>query len=259
MSVDSELVKLAQEIEFGQAWPRPVCPSCPTGHVQFSSPVVFESLKSASERDHPYFDAEWIHGTFTVEGKCTNPECVQDVHGTGDYRVDHSQDFDFTEAGEFIGAPYTDFYSITHIHPPLLIMPIPKSSPPIVREAIVRASRVLFADPGLAATALRATVERFLTSESISAANQNGKFRTAHGRIDEWKLANPDRSSVADLFVAVKWIGNAGTHEDSKLTAAEVLEGARMLDEAFHRLFDGPEIDNYARTVNDAKGPPPES
>lgn len=120
MSVDVELVRLAQEIESSQSWPRPVCPSCPSGHVQFSSPTEFESLKSASERDHPYFDAEWIHGTFTVSGKCSNPECAQDVHGTGDFRVDHSREFDFTEAGEFIGVPYATYYSVTHIHPPVV-------------------------------------------------------------------------------------------------------------------------------------------
>ena len=83
----------------------------------------------------------------------------------------------------------------------------------------------------------------------------NGEFRSAHSRINEWKNADPTRPAVADLFFAVKWLGNAGTHEDSDLTTIEVLDGARVLDEAFHRLFLGADIDKHVQTINAAKGP----
>lgn len=254
MSVDAELFKMGKSIESGQSWPRPLCPSCPVGHIDFASPQEHESLKS--EREHPYFDPEWIHGTFDIQGRCTNPGCLQVVHAAGDYQVEHSRSFDISEIGEFMGVPYSAYYSIRQVHPPLLIMSIPKSAPSEIREAIVRASRVLFADPGLAATALRATVERFLTVEGIPAVTASGKFQTAHQRINEWKTIEPKRESVAELLHAVKWLGNVGTHEDSKLKSVEVLEGAKLLDEAFHRLFDSPDIDKYARAVNSAKGPP---
>lgn len=120
---------------------------------------------------------------------------------------------------------------------------------------MLRASRVLFADPGLAATALRATVERFLSSEGISTTRSTGQFRNVHEHIKEWRDADSNRPSVADLLFAVKWLGNAGTHEDSDLTTIEVLDGARVLNEAFHRLFTGPDIDAHAQAINAAKGP----
>ena len=53
----------------------------------------------------------------------------------------------------------------------------------------------------------------------------------------------------------MKWLGNVGTHEDSDLTTAEVLDGAILLDEAFHRLYTGPDIDARAQTINTAEGP----
>ena len=114
---------------------------------------------------------------------------------------------------------------------------------------------MLFADPGLAATALRATVERFLTSENISAIDEKGRFRSVHKRIEEWRDASESRIPIAELLFAVKWIGNAGTHEVSDLTIAEVLEGAEVLNEAFHKLFTAASIEEYARSVNAAKGP----
>ncbi len=255
MPVDPALSDLAKTIESGQPWPRPACPSCQTGYIGFAPPTEDESHDSASARNHPAFEPEWISGTFVVRGQCENPECQQAVHGTGDYRVDYSQKSNRDYEFENYGPPYSSYYTLTHLHPPMLMMPIPKSAPDEVREGVLRASRVLFADPGLAATALRGTVERFLTSEGIVATRSTGQFRNAHERINEWLAADPNRPPVADLLFAVKWLGNAGTHEDSDLTTIEVLDGARVLDEAFHRLFTGPDIDAHAQTINAAKGP----
>lgn len=253
MSVDPALSGFAKAIESGQGWPRPACPSCQSGYIGFSSPTEEESHESASARNHPGFEPEWISGTFAIRGQCENPECQQVVHGTGDYRVGYAQKSNLDEM-EY-SSLYSTYFTVAHLHPPLLLMPIPKSAPGEVREGVLRASRVLFADPGLAATALRATVERFLTSQGVSATRSTGQFRNVHERINEWRDADSDRPPVADLFFAVKWLGNAGTHEDSDLTTIEVLDGARVLDEAFHRIFTGPDIDAHAQIINAAKGP----
>lgn len=256
MSVDPALHEFAREIESGQPWPRPGCPACGRGHIRFESPVNAESL--ASERGHPGFDWGWIRGTFAILGECENPNCRQTVHGTGDYRVDHAEK-SYPSAEEQLrsGPPYSAFYRVAHLHPPILLMPIPRSAPDEVKEAVLRASRVLYVDPGLAATALRAAVERFMTTERIAATNVQGRFRNAHIRIEEWRGADSTRAPVADLFFAVKWLGNTGTHEDSTLTTAEVLDGAELLDEAFHRIYTGPDLDAMAQTITAAhrRGP----
>lgn len=254
MPVDPALFNIAKPIESDQPWPRPTCPTCQTGYVAFASPTEHEGHASIALRDHPAFDPEWVAGTFVVRGQCENPECQQAVHGTGDFSVGYSQESNMDDP-EYYGPSYSKYYTITHLHPPMLLMPIPQSAPGQVREAVLRASRVLFADAGLAATALRTAVERFLTSENIPADRTTGKFRNVHERIKEWRDADPKRPPVADLLFAVKWLGNAGTHEDSDLTTNEVLDGARVLDEAFHRLFTGPDIDAHARTINTARGP----
>lgn len=253
MTIDPALEELARPIEAGRPWPRPACPNCQTGYIAFSAPAEHEGHGSASARNHPAFEPEWISGTFTILGQCENPECKQSMHGTGDYRVAYSKSSDYDEY-DYGGPPYSSYYTVNHLHPPIQILPTPRSAPEEVREGVSRASRVLFADPALAATALRATVERFLTSQGISAIRANGQFRPAHERIKEWGEADPKRPSVADLFFAVKWLGNAGTHEDAELTVMEVLDGARVLEEALHRLFTGPDIDEHARMINTAKG-----
>jgi hypothetical protein len=208
-----------------------------------------------SARNHSAFEPEWVAGTFSVLGECENPECGQKMHGTGDYTVAYAKKSVSDEPWQDPQPEYSEYYQLSHLYPaPRLIQP-PKSAPGEVQEGLLRAARVLLADAGLAGTALRASVERFLTSEGISAVDSSGRFRNAHVRIQEWGATDVGRKSVANLFLAIKWLGNAGTHEDSDLTILEVLEGADVLDEAFHRVYTGPDIDARAQSINSARGP----
>lgn len=134
-------------------------------------------------------------------------------------------------------------------------MSVPARAPEAVRDGILRASRVLFTDPGLAATALRTTVEGFLTSEGISETKEDGGFRGIEDRIAEWRKNSKTLNPVANAFFAVKWIGNAGAHRTSGLTVKDVLLGAGILGEAFHKLFTASDIEKSVRGINRAKGP----
>lgn len=255
MAVDVALRYLAKSIESGQSWPRPRCPACGSGHIRFGMPEESEGYASASERDHPAFEPDWIKGTFLIRGQCENPNCAQVVHGTGDYRVDDACESVPFDPHNQLGRPYSSYYRVVHLHPAMLLMSIPESAPTEVREGVLRASRVMFADPGMAATALRATVERLLTFEGVPSIDASGRFCSAHRRIETWQDANASRIPVAELLFAVKWLGNAGTHEDSSLSVLDVLDGASLLDEAFHRIYAGPDIDARAQSINTARGP----
>ncbi|WP_456695518.1 DUF4145 domain-containing protein [Aeromicrobium sp. P5_D10] len=158
---------------------------------------------------------------------------------------------------EWQGSSYASYFTFQNFSPPLALMRLPNSTPSQVQDGVDRAAAVLFVDPGLAATALRLVVEQFLTTQGIPDRRQAGGYINADERIKTWQAAASDRSRVAGLLLAVKWIGNAGTHSLSTLTITEVLDGVEFLNEAFHALFVGPDIDARARAINEAKGPVP--
>jgi len=245
--VDAALISFGSPVEEGN-WPRPRCPRCDHSTVRFSQPHEVESIDSARLRLHgdPDWEPLWINGAFNAAATCQNSACGQVVFTVGTYRVDYAKRYRVDQ--------YSRWYTVDYACPPFLLMRVPRSAPIEVRDGIERASRLLLADPGLAATGLRATVERFLTSQGTASRAANGGFLSAHQRINNWR-ATCDAPNVADLFMAVKWIGNSGTHEVSDLTIEEVLDGVEFLDEAFHRLFIGPDLDLRAEAVNEAKGP----
>lgn len=254
MAVEKALRALGGDLEEGVPWPRPKCPACDTGHIRFAEPDAVPD--PGVDISHWAFEPEWVRGTFSVRGTCENPACEQAVHGVGDYYVAYAKQSRSDDPDAERTPSWAEFYRVAHLHPPILLMPIPESAPDTVRDGILRSSRVFLVNPSLAATALRATVESFLSSEGISANTPSGGFRTLDDRIKEWGGVDPSRSAVEDLFLAVKWIGNAGTHETPVLSTDEVLDGAGLLDEAFHRLFTGPDLDAKARSVNDAHRKP---
>lgn len=258
MTVDVQLAALTKPIEEGDDWPRPRCPKCASGHIRFGRPAEDEDHASATSKDHVAWEPEWIHGTFSIRGECENPSCRLAAHGSGDFWVSYATrryDSYWDEAQE----TYAKFYRLAHIHPAPQLMAMPEGTPALLQEGIRRASRVFLADPPFAATALRSVVEALLTDQGVPALTPNGKFLSADKRIREWEAAGPNREATARLLLAVKWIGNEGTHEVGNLSAEDVLEGASFLDEAFHRLYIGPDLDFRAQQINSLREDPPAS
>ncbi|WP_030528825.1 DUF4145 domain-containing protein [Phycicoccus jejuensis] len=253
MTVDKGVLQLTRPIEEGDQWPRVQCSICGSGRVTFEEPVQHESTSSIAAHRHFAWEPEWIRGSFTVAGRCENPRCGTVFAGAGSYSINYRENRE-VEYGDD-GPHYSGFYQCEVLYPHVLLLTVPESTPPDVQEAIHRAGRVILSDPGLAATALRSGVERFLTHQGVSATDEKGRFVSAAKRIKTWGEAASGRREIARLFDAARWLGNTGTHEDSDITVEEVLQGVTILDEAFHRIYTGPDVDLLAQRINDARGP----
>ncbi|MCU1535122.1 MAG: hypothetical protein JWR53_1603 [Glaciihabitans sp.] len=247
----STLRKLGKAIEEDNVWPRPLCPVCGEGYVAFDAPRTLENSQSERAHDHQAWEPEWIFGRFSADGHCENQNCRQAVVAVGTYKVEMANE----NQVDYNYLRYSQFFSIEHFVPPLNLLLLPEDAPDEVRDAVNRAGRLLFLDPGLSATALRASVERFLTTQGIPGMSSSGNFVSLDRRLKQWKTSGADQR-VVDLLLAVKWIGNEGTHEVSDMTVSDVLDGAEFIDEAFHHLFVAPDIDARAERVNASKGRP---
>lgn len=130
-------------------------------------------------RDHDAWDPEWEHGTFLAQGSCGAAKCQQVVIATGTWRVDYKTDGGYPES---YADQYATFYRVGHVHPPLRLMELPEDADLDealggVADALRTAGAVLLSAPGLAATALRSCVERFLSSEGVPSKTGKGGFR----------------------------------------------------------------------------------
>ena len=76
-----------------------------------------------------------------------------------------------------------------------------------------------------------------------------------HTRITDFKNQNSD---AADLLLAVKWLGNSGSHADvATLTRDDMLDGMELLERALHLVYDdtAKRLAKLARDINRRRGP----
>ncbi|MFX0593308.1 DUF4145 domain-containing protein [Melissospora conviva] len=240
--------------------PHIFCPTCSRGHLEKSTDFTTQ-LSGQSLREREYaedWDPDWIRGVFVGILTCSLTHCSERVAIVGDYEVvymdtrsDASQEY----------APWVSRYRLRFARPAPLIVNCPPRTPPTVQNAAMAAATVIWTDPAGAAGRLRVAVEELMTAQRISRSKLENKKgggqrrvpRTAHERIKEFELIKPD---VAGVLMAVKWIGNSGSHK-SGLSVQDVLDGAQMLSLALRLLYDpsDAELLRRAALVNRHRGP----
>ena len=229
-------------------WPDATCPICGVGNLRIDSIKRHETSTSEEWHRHDGFEPEWIAGFFTAVLRCQRSKCREIVIASGEWRVRerpfHNWEHPFSQM------EYDDEYRLQAAIPPLPIMTEVGFCPEPVQEALAKASRVIWMDPGAAGNRLRLAVELALDAMDI----QRTGGLNAHARI---KLLHAKNAEAAKYLEAVKWIGNQATHEDS-LTPSDVLEAARILHRALELLFDprSGAIERRTQEIINAKGLP---
>jgi hypothetical protein len=207
-----------------------------------------ESMAKYSRRTH---DASVIVGHFHGVLKCTFGKCAESVTVAGDFCVD----YDVTDDGR---TTEFEYFWLRYSAPALTLVKPPPGTPDTVIAAIKSAAGVIWLDPSAAANRLRVATEELLTAQKVrrTTINKNRKREQliTHDRIVAFKKVQP---KAADALLAVKWIGNVGSH-DSTLTVSDILNGAEMLGYALRLLYDktDAEIEREIRRVNARKGRP---
>lgn len=236
-------------------WPRALCPECFEGSLALQSTSQYPDVKSRAhiELVRRNLDGpDELSGSFTGVLKCDNHGCGREVVIAGDWAF--SWDFDDVQERERL----VDFFVLRFISPAPRLLLTPKRTPSDVVESIAMASSVVWVSPDLAAAQLRLAVEELLTARGVRrtalTAKRKRRRLSAHERLAILGATHPE---VVHALEAVKWIGNAGTHEKG-LTVEDVLTGAKFLELALRRLYDTSEAELLAtaKEINHRRGLP---
>jgi hypothetical protein len=230
-------------------WPYVECPTCRIGALIPDFLKGTASPRSLHDYDQNH-DGSLINGHFHGVLKCTFSQCEERVTVAGDYDVD----FDADDEG--YTRPF-DFFKLRYAAPPLDVLVPPVGTPEAVVQAIKSAGRIVWIDPGAAANRLRVAIEELLTDYGMrrtKIVNHKRVRLSTHAQIEEFKRYE---LLVGDTLEAVKWIGNAGSHEQD-LTAKDVIDGAEILGYALRLLYDksDEQMERRIRAVNKRKGLP---
>jgi hypothetical protein len=232
------LIKDLREIAKGfpenlEDWPHIPCPTCTRGALLPvpDSFVAEESVTSKSLHDHDAWEPEWIQGGFHCVLTCRRETCDH-VRVIGEMTVGLAGRYD---------VQYEQYLTPTMFFPALPLLESRDLCPSEVGERVDAAAKILWLDPNAAANRIRAAVEALMDDRGVirKKLNRAGKAvrLSLDDRIATFKTALPQHADAADLLLAVKWIGNVGSHEDV-LRIPDVLEGVEFLDHALSLIYD---------------------
>ena len=232
------------------------CPTCEKGNLRIKKDTFHsvETSESRKVRGHQDWDPDWIEYSYSCLLICSNDACKEVVANSGKGIVD--VDFDYDEDGNSKQI-WTDFFLPKYFHSHLKLFSIPKSTPENVVEEINQSFDLFFCNPPSASNHIRIALENLLTFMKVKRhETRSGKklFLNLHKRID---LIPTKYQSLKDYCLAIKWLGNAGSHCDKKITLDDVLDAYEIMEEILKELFEKKheQIKKLVKTINKKKGP----
>lgn len=232
------------------------CPVCQVGHLSLAKESLVNAETAASRREHAYdaWEPDWIRSVFACVFVCSSPSCKEPVACSGTGQVNR---FEFEDEEHGWAEKTEDVFTPLHFHPPLVLMDIPAKCPPGVTEHLQESFNLYFIDPGAALNSARAALEVLMTDLGVKRfLTTNGKKRSLnlHQRIEQLPARFQEQK---DLILAVKWLGNAGSHSGPGPAAGDVRVAYDMLEHVLSEIYEEKikKLKAMAKSVNEKKGP----
>jgi hypothetical protein len=237
-------------------WPHWPCPTCDTGRLI----LIRDSLQrretgpSVRSRDAEEFGPYDVEERFSALLECNNPRCkqVSSICGSMGLEQTYSTGPDGEEE-----VSWDPVYFPKYIEPAPAVFRIPTKCPKSVRFELEKSFALIWSDLDSGATRMRAAVEILLNELGVrKTAISKGKRLplTLHARIERYKTKNAE---VADKLLAIKWIGNLGSHSTQvPHSLNELMDGFELFANAIDILYvrTDRELRKVARSINKRRG-----
>jgi Domain of unknown function (DUF4145) len=252
MNMDRKIYKLPFTRTSAPDWQ---CPTCKKGTLNLDD-KKFNCEELANSRDHSFdeWEPEWISYCYSCVLVCSNPKCKETVASVGTGEVDW---YPTEDENGYPDQAYDDYFRPKYFIPHLVFFSIPENAPRNANELIMKSFDLFFADPNASLNQIRAAFEVVLTDLGVKRYNRvRGKlqFISLHNRIN---LLPAKFQKLKEMMIAIKWLGNAGSHAGKEPTIDDVLDAYELtifiLDEIYNDKAK--QLKNITKRVNKKKGP----
>jgi hypothetical protein len=145
--------------------------------------------------------------------------------------------------------------SITPIlyYPAPKIINIPESCPKSVQKILNESFGLFWLDLGSCANKIRIAIEVLLNEQGVAQTKTTKTELTLHSRLELFEKTNPD---TAKHLMAIKWIGNAGSHF-FEIKNDDVLDAYELLEYSLEKLYNDREkkLIQLSEEINKNKKP----
>jgi len=210
------------------------CPYCGDTTLTFDNEsFIFQETASSQQnsKKHMNTDPDDIKYKFTGWLKCNNNLCNEAVSCLGDAFINS----DIEEKNGKLQLICHRYYRPIIFFPSLKYIHLPSKCSSEVSSSLEEAFQLTLLSPNAAANKIRIAVEYLLTNiRAKEEKTLDSRIRAAYK--DEKISAN-----LRDLLLAVKWLGNDGSHANTTLSIDDIFFAYSMIEKVFEEIYP---IDN---------------
>lgn len=213
-----------------------LCGRCQEGRLKMPKDEIQSRMTAdtSEQFQEEWFDRDDVVSCFAALLICDNIACGDPVAVAGTQQGEHFQvDWDEYDV--------ITTWTVKAVTPAPLAFQFPEKTPERVKDRLRSAFQLLWADHDAAGTRIRQAVEALLDDQKVRKAAPvapgSGKRRqslTLHSRIEIFSKKN---AVVGDHLMAIKWIGNAGSHAGRPLTRQDILDALEMMEVVIEDLY----------------------
>lgn len=180
-----------------------------------------------------WFEPEDHYKTvFSCLLRCSRKSCLEVVAINGEGWVD--KDFNVDEEQY----EYVELYRAKYFYPPLPVFMLPEDCPEAICRQLKEISALLAAHPSAAANTMRTVLEMLLDGlgvpREIARMGKDPIPLTLHKRIDNYPGV---LGSYSAAFMALKWLGNRGSHTDETIQQSHIVGACEVLDDLIQSIY----------------------
>ena len=189
-------------------------------------------------------DTQHYSGCFSCLMQCGN--CQQTVAVAGASALERVN----PRLDEYEPIYYPKFFS-----PAPDLFRIPPNCPEPLVEHVRAAFYLYWCDRAACLNRLRAMIELLLDEMEIN-REENGQWLSPHKRIGLLQERHPGLRQLCDRLMAVKWLGNAGSHLGI-ITHDDIFDAFDIVEAVLHELFDKSDhaLNKMVREIIEKKAP----
>ena len=252
--IDKELLTSYFTTNQNTYWP---CSNCSNGYLLLNEDTFFSEETSASQKTQSHYgwEPELISLVYSCIFRCSNNNCNEQFVSSGHGCLDWDIEEDEHGIEKQVYSPCFEPY---YLYPSLKIIDIPKNVPNDITNQLNKSFELFFSSPSAAINHARSALELILNHLKVPKTTIDRKKNkrvkiNLHNRIE--KLAK-QHSELKELLLAIKWIGNEGSHPKKSLTKNNVIDLYEILEHVLSELFENKSktILAKAKKINKAKG-----
>ncbi|ELV7529565.1 DUF4145 domain-containing protein [Edwardsiella ictaluri] len=233
------------------------CPTCKSGLLKIIDNSFQRKETFKSHATHAYHDGQWfpeyVEYVYSCLFQCSKKSCGEIISSSGigfmdivEYKIDENNYHD---------PIYGDYFRPRYFEPALNLISVPDNCPSPVFSSLKESFKLFFTSPNAAANNIRIAVERLLTELGVPDRTAQGGFIKLHNRIEQ---IPSDYKIFKDALLAIKWNGNAGSHQGgNQLSVDDVIDIYEIIEDVLKKIYDSDQgrIAEIIARINKNKGP----